>query len=116
MQDLYDEPALRRLQRQLNHEVEHGIKDANRDIIHAQIPALDKERFVSLAVAVARLRAAYLSEALRLTDPEFSQDPPTALIQSLKARREAYEEARAAFEALQRAIERGYLELDGLLV
>ena len=111
MQDLYDEPALRRLQRQLNHEVEHTIRESNRDMIHAVIPVLDKDRLTALAETVARLRAGYLTLALRLTEPENAAGPSSGVLAELRASREAYDESRLAFEAVQRAVERGYLEL-----
>ena len=111
MQDLYDEPALRRLQRQLNHEVEHSIREANREVIHARIPELDRDRFLKLATVVARLRADYLSAALELVGAESEGVPDAAAIAQLRERRQAFEEARDAFDALKHAVERGYLDL-----
>jgi len=39
--------------------------------------------------------------------------PAAGDLADLRAKREAYDEARQAFEALERAIERGYVELKG---
>jgi methionine synthase I (cobalamin-dependent) len=92
-------------------EVEQGIRAANREVIHGQIPALNRESFLNFAIVVARLRADYLAAALKASH---TGRVDAALIEALKAlrqQREAFEEARAAFDALQRAIERGYVEI-----
>ena len=114
MQDLHDEPALRRMQRQLHHEVEHGIRDANREVIHARIPELHRDRFLQFATVVARLRANYLCAALEVIDGAGDGDPNPEAVANLQGRRRAFEETRDAFEALQRAIERGYLDVVGI--
>lgn len=94
-----------RQQRKFLHDVEAAIRDANRRIIHAKIPNLDRQSFVAFATRVAELRAAYLEAALALAG---SGAPPSEL---LAARRVAFEEARDAFAALERAIERGYVDI-----
>ncbi len=38
--------------------------------------------------------------------------PGDAAFEDLKHKRQMYEEGRSAFEALERAIERGYVEMD----
>lgn len=101
-----DSAQLRKQQRFLN-EVEVAIRDANRHIIHERVPDLDRQRFVTFATFVARLRADYLAEALALQDaPEHAQ-----AVESLRRRRRAYAEARDAFAALERAVERGYVDI-----
>ena len=85
-------------------EVERAIQTANREIIHKQIPELNKDAFYRLAITVAQLRANYLEAALRGAKTD-AADP------GLKAHRERYEEARLSFDALQRAIEQGYVDL-----
>lgn len=102
-----DDAALMRRQRQFVDEVERSIRHANREVIHARIPALDETSFVKLAREVARLRADYLEYALAAVDRHDSAETSA----ELRLRREAYEEATHAFEALQRAIKRGYVEI-----
>ena len=85
-------------------EIERGIQAANREVIHAAVPDLNRESFFNLAVALARLRASYLQVALRiLSTPEAEV---AGLLAELRQRREAFEEGSKAFEALERAIER----------
>jgi hypothetical protein len=92
-------------------EIEQGIRFANREIIHKQIPHLTKDGVLAFAVAVGRLRARYLEAAFRLGRDEHGDAPDKAEIAELKSRREMYEEARNAFDALRDAIEKGYVEV-----
>lgn len=110
--DSLDDTEFLKQQRHFLHDVERGIREANLEIIHALIPELGQESFVRFATVVARLRASYLQAALRLSN---APDEPTCAteLDELRRRREAYEEARAAFEALHRAIERGYVDMRG---
>ena len=90
-------------------EVEHGIRAANREVIHGAVPQLNRTSFYSLAVALAKLRANYLQAALQILCTPEQQIP--GLLDDLKHRREAFEEGSKAFEALERAIERGYVDI-----
>lgn len=105
--DHSDDAALLRRQRQFVDEVERSIRIANREIIHERIPQLDQQSFVELAQQVARLRASYLECALA----GMRQDGTAVPVGELRQHREAYEEATHAFDALQRAIQRGYVEI-----
>lgn len=87
--------------------VEHAIRDINRDIIHAQIPHLDRAKFVEFATYVARLRAEYLSAGLGLVEHKDG-----ATFEALRLRGRAFDEAKAVFVALERAIECGYVDID----
>jgi hypothetical protein len=107
MDEHTDDTALLRRQRTFIDEIERSIRSANREILHARIPELDQQSFVRMAHHVARLRASYLEAALAAED-----DPDAAgWVSRLRDQREAYEEARDAFDALQRAIERGYVDI-----
>jgi hypothetical protein len=107
MDDQTDDTALLRRQRTFIDEIERSIRAANREILHQRIPQLDQQSFVKMAHHVARLRASYLEAALAS-----ESDPSTASwVTLLREQREAYEEAREAFDALQRAIERGYVDI-----
>jgi membrane protease subunit (stomatin/prohibitin family) len=87
-------------------EIEMALRAANREIIGKQIPELNKESFFRLAVAVAKLRADYLKAVLGLNWEEDGID-----ITSVQSKRAIYEEASKAFEALERTIERGYVDI-----
>jgi len=94
-------------------EIEQGIRIANREIIHALIPGLDKNAVLSFSVAIGRLRARYLDAALKVSANDSAHEPlNVAQIKELREHRQAYEESRDAFEALRDAIERGYVDLD----
>ena len=95
-------------QRQFLEEMEKAVAIANREVIHRQIPNLTRETFQQLAVMVARYRASYLEAAIELCH---ASDPADAeRLEELRQRRELFDEGRAAFEALERAIERGYVD------
>ena len=96
-------------QRQFMERLEMAVTVANREVIHKLIPNLNTETFQQLAVMVARLRAQYLEAAINLSRSANHADG--ALVDDLKAKRQLYEEGRAAFEALERAIERGYVDM-----
>lgn len=93
-------------------EVEQGVRMANREVIHERIPGLTKETFLALAVSVGRLRARHLAAAFALAVNEHGDPPDQAEIADLRNRREMYEEARAAFDSLREAIEKGYIGVE----
>lgn len=103
-------------QKRFLNEIEQGIQLANREIIHNRIPEITKESVLSLAIAIAKLRASYLEAAFRLGGSEKiegnAQPPSPENIKELRTQREMYEEARASFDALRYAIERGYVDVD----
>jgi len=92
-------------QQHILEEIEHGIRLANREVLGQVLPRMGRDHVLAFAVAVAKLRGAYLAAALRLIRPA------AADLADIRAKREAYDEARKAFEALERAIDRGYIEL-----
>ncbi len=103
------ETSILMAQKRFLNEVEQGIRAANREVVHKLIPTLDNDSFFGLAVAVAKLRANYLEAALRMSRAKEPTNPAT--IAELRTKRELYDEGRLAFEALQRAIERGYVDI-----
>lgn len=96
-------------------EVEQGVRFANNELIHQKIPMLGKETILAFAVAVGRLRASYLEAAFKLGLDQKGEMPQDEIVKELKRRRESYEEARMAFEALREAIEKGYVDVDILM-
>ena len=93
-------------------EIEQGVRLANREIIHKHIPPLTREGVLTFAVAVGRLRARYLQVAFNLGVNEHGDPPDQSEIDELRRRREMFEEARSAFEALREAIVRGYVDVE----
>lgn len=90
-------------------EIEEGIRVANREIIHESIPELSRDSLLAFSVAVGRLRAAYLKEAFQMCVAEPSKEPDSEGIRSLREKRELFDEARLAYDALLHAIEREYI-------
>jgi 16S rRNA G527 N7-methylase RsmG len=105
---MFDEESSRiRKQQKFLQDVEQAISAANREIIHAQIPKLDRASFVAFATRVAELRADYLKAAMGVAGRGGGD------FTALRDHRERFEEAKAAFAALERSIERGYVDIDG---
>lgn len=101
----------KKMMRFLN-EIEQGIRIANREIIHARIPVLQKDTVLAFAVAIARLRAHYLEAAFHAAGVDKGEPLDQNQVSQLRTHREAYEEAKIAFEALRYAIEQGYVSID----
>ena len=92
-------------------EIESAIMVANREVIHQHIPPLSKDSVLGFAVSVSRVRAEYLKAVLVESHKREGGFSETAA-KALKVKREQYEEAVQAFEALKHAIEMGYVELE----
>jgi len=95
-------------------EIEQGIRIANREIIHNRIPKLTKKNILSFAVGVGRLRAKYLEEAMKLGEADDKDDVTEEVINKISLLRKQYEEARHGFDDLRWAIERGYVDVEGI--
>jgi hypothetical protein len=96
-------------------ETEQGIRVANQEVIHGKIPQLDQERAFAFAVTVARLRADYLEAALDLCGKSGGELPDAAAMDGLRQKREIFEEARAAYDALSHAIDVGYIDIGRII-
>ena len=93
-------------------EVEQAIRFANTELIHKQIPILNKDTILAFAVQVGKLRANYLEAAFKVGLNESGSAPEADVIDDIKRKRELFEVARDAFEALRDAIEKGYVDID----
>jgi hypothetical protein len=93
-------------------ELEKIRRDINRDILNPAIPELSIDDIKPVVTMAARARLAYLKELMDIADldPEM---PSHEQVQMLGRQRETYEELRAAVNALETAIERGYLDVIG---
>lgn len=90
--------------------VEIAVREANRAVLRERIPELSEAAFMRLAVTVARLRGEYLAEAMRFGHDRMGRVTPAETERLAHARR-AFDEAVSAFEALERAISRGYIDI-----
>jgi hypothetical protein len=106
------DPAFAQKRRRFLDGLERAIAEANREILGSTLAAahgkaLDSEMFLRLAVRVAELRACYVAEGLAIAVGH--ADP--AAIERLAGHRRAFEEMRLVFEATERVVERGYVDL-----
>lgn len=106
------ESDLARRQKQALAFIDRAIQPINREIIHKAIPGLNRDKYIEFAAVVAELRAEYLAAALAyfVEQRRAGDGGDQSAVRALKAKREAYEEALAAYEALHRALERGYVD------
>ena len=88
-------------------EVEQAIRLANHEVLNPLVSPLSEEKVISVAVHVAKRRAAYISASLDLAKSE--NDQPSG--DQLRTLRLEYEESRDAFSELMITIERGYVDL-----
>jgi len=105
-QEVTDPAAQRRLRGHLE-QIDYTAFASNREVIGQILGHADAGKFQRLAVAAAHARAQWLAAALALTEP------PRALTAQEAARlaqlRTSFDELAEAYEALRRAVERGYL-------
>lgn len=93
-------------------ELEKIRRDINREIMNPAIPELSVESIRPVITMAARARLSYLQELIDIA--KISPDMPShEQISMLARQREAYEELRSAVNALETAIDRGYLDVTG---
>jgi len=110
MNDMDDDQLLRR-QRHFLAELEREIRSVNRQIIRERIPTLSRQCFVDLGRVVAERRAEYLRKAIELSRSAPGSAAQAAALAAVPDLRHDYDESREAFAALERAIERGYIDI-----
>ena len=99
-------------QKRFLNDIEQGIRIANREIIDKRIPEITRDTVLTFAVAIARTRARYLEAAFRAAESDKGEPLDESEVKQLRTHREAYEESRAAFDALRYAIEQGYVGVE----
>lgn len=104
-----EEASQLRLQKQFTEQIDQIVHATNREVIHAVVPKLDRPTFAKMAHGVATLRIKYIAAAIQLSQQPFTDQQS----EQLKLMRENFEEARSAFDAVKRAIVRGYIDLAG---
>lgn len=103
------ESAQQRRQRQFLDAIEQAIHDINHEAIHGVVPMLDKATFMQMAKSVAQLRVKYIAAATASLASGAAPQPQQ--MTQLKVMREQFEEARAAFDAVKRALTRNYINV-----
>ena len=94
-------------------ELSKTISDINYDIINPSISALNVEGLQPILQLVARARAAYLKEMYDLANDVGDALPSKQQMTKLVKSREMYEELLSAAQAVEVAVERGYLDVEG---
>ncbi|MBC8270101.1 MAG: hypothetical protein H8E36_15270 [Rhodospirillaceae bacterium] len=93
-------------------EINEKIKKLNKEIIDPMIPKLKIDDLTPVIKLVAQIRAAYLKELFDISATVSDGVPTQDQIQRLRGFRVAYEEFSAAAQAMETAIEHGYLEVE----
>lgn len=98
-----------------NHRIRHfleamdsAILEANLEVIGREIPNLNRDSFLRIAVRVAELRADYIRTGMKVAE---ARHPDSASVEELVRLRKAYEEMQSVYESARRVIERGYVKL-----
>jgi hypothetical protein len=91
-------------------ELDKHRYDVNKHTINACIEDLNLDSLKPIVEMVAKSRAAYLRELMNMANNPSNQGP---VIERLKGLREEFNELVKATNALETAIERGYLDIAG---
>lgn len=101
------DPQLQRRLRGNLEQIDYTAFASNKAVIGQTLGHIDVVRFQHMAVATAQARAHWVAAAVAMT--ETSHVPSAEQVAKLAQMRGAYEELAAAYEALRRMVERGYL-------
>jgi hypothetical protein len=105
--EMADDATRRRIMQFLQ-TMEGAILEANVEVIGKQLPQLDEQTFLKMAVRVAELRADYVAVGMQVAE---HRRPDPSAIKILTQARLAYEEMSNVFEAAERLVKRGYVKL-----
>ncbi len=92
-------------------EIDRSLRTLNQEIINPELPELTLDGLTPVLAMVARSRALYLKELLELSNIVKEGVPSPKQIAKLTNLRKSYEELAKASQALETAIERGYLDV-----
>ncbi|MCP3671694.1 MAG: hypothetical protein GY814_14945 [Gammaproteobacteria bacterium] len=94
-------------------EISNRIRELNRNIINPVIPELTLDDLNPVLSMVARARAAYLNKLFDVAAVAQDQIPSHEQVNQLNHLRTTYEELVTGVQALESAIERGYIDVQG---
>lgn len=101
-----DPQEQRRLRGHLE-QIDYTAFLSNREIMAQVLGRLDAGHFQKLAVSTAQARARWAAAALAIG--QAGRPPEPGEVEKLAGLRVAYDELAAAYEALRRMVERGYV-------
>ncbi|MCW8884597.1 MAG: hypothetical protein OQK12_04975 [Motiliproteus sp.] len=94
-------------------EIDKYIRDINRSVINPVIPELALEDIAPVTKMVAGVRASYLKELFDIAAVTGDEQPTADQVRRLSELRKTYDELVLAAQALEGAIQRGYLDVKG---
>lgn len=94
-------------------QFEKAMREINREAINPQIAELKLADLNPVLKMVAHARASYLKSLFDLSNSHEGVLPSLEQIKKLQYKRQTYEELVAGAKALEIAIERGYLDVEG---
>ncbi len=94
-------------------EMSNSIRKLNQDIINPAIPELELDELIPVMKMVACARRDYLSELMSVAKATSGELPSLDQIKSIRNHRLVYEELVSGAQALETAIERGYVDVAG---
>jgi hypothetical protein len=92
-------------------EMDKTISDLNREIINPEIPELRIKDLQPVITLVAMARKEYLKTLFDIATECHSALPATHQVARLSELRKTFEELLAGAQAMETAIERGYLDI-----
>ena len=110
--DLSDDPQAQKRLRATLEQIDYTAFACNREIVGQTVGPIDTHRMQRLAVSVAAARAAWIKETLAMSDIGHQLAPHQ--VEKVAQLRTAFEELAEAYQAVRRAIERGYLSYTSL--
>ena len=94
-------------------ELDKRRRDINKETINSKIDDLNLEKLKPVVDMVANSRAAYIGALMKLSNSKSDISPSIKEMDELRERRTEFEELVAATNALEVAIERGYVDIIG---
>ena len=93
-------------------EIDRSRRLINRELINPRVPQLNIKDIDPILACVAKARAAYIEHLFEVAHKTGDDDPKLEDITRLHELGHIYDELRKAADALEQAIERGYLDVD----
>jgi len=97
--------------KRLSVEVDRLMSLVNKEAINPLMQELTIQDIEPIIKMVATARAKYIQELCKITKEFGDNMPKVEHVKKLQARRKVYEELVSAYQALDTAIERGYLDV-----
>lgn len=94
-------------------ELDRTMRTLNREVLNPEIPKLTMKGLEPTLRMVAIVRSAYLQAVLELAEISTGKIPDPQQIAELRKTRECYEELLSGAKAIETAIKRGYLDVEG---